>query len=172
MPLFSMDKRSEECVTWSYPESQTYFIFPMKKEVQRRLLRYNEDEKLADALFYPKPNKRGLAIIDVYEITHTVFDIMNIPDGLAPKLLADGIRLYCDNDNQEPDVASVHCEFAHSKMNISVGSRMICLALVLGADPLADVEGAKKALCVAECAKNTELVKLLFDKKVPKDDNR
>ncbi len=133
---------------WTYRESKAILEFPVQKGVGTE----------PDLTYYPSRNKRGLRIHDVFKFSFQTLDTIDtLPNGFAEQLLKDGIALYCPSGS---------CLVrAHDTSN-SLGTRMIALAIVLGASLQADIEDAKKTLRVALFVKDDCLVQLLMSKKV------
>ncbi len=142
--------------TWKRPEiSGDELIFPLCAPGSTL------DQKkftVPATVIYMSSKLRGMRF-DIYEDDPVTFArFVLVPDGLADQLLKDGINFYCHND------ANASVESYHTR--ISMGSRMIALALVLGASLHADAEVAKNALRTATNVNNDCLAQLLMSKNV------
>lgn len=142
--------------TWQRPEiSGDEIFFPICAPGS---MLEKEKFTVPATVFYHSSKLRGMRF-NIYEDDPVAFaQFVLMPDGLAKQLLKDGVGFYCHED------ANASVQSYHTR--VSMGSRMIALALVLGASPHDDIEAARNALRTAILFKNDRLAQLLKSKNV------
>lgn len=148
--------------TWqcsTFPKTSVSFPIPAAQQAP---------EFTYEAVYYftnQKEKNVSLGLKDVFKEENFYSDsIPSVPKELPSQLLKDGYSLFCDGKIKNLDSRGLARNLANRTW---LGSRMIALAIVLGADPLLDKEQAQRALRWAWVCQNAKFVMLLLTKNVP-----